>query len=101
MATAPINALRTSGVNRTFSTILTVSLAVHVSVLAVYAWLDSRNQEEIELPDEPIKAVMVRLGKPRDPKLLKRIDTAPPPAPKEKAVAVPIKDAKPVEKTVD
>lgn len=64
---------------------------------------------KMDLEQKPIKASLVRLGKPRDEKLLPRKEEEPPPAPKaepvkvdapapappDNAVKIPTKDAKP------
>lgn len=84
--------------------------------LAVAAWLIlgwAFAGPKVDLTQTPIKASLVRLGKPRDEKLLPRKEEeAPPPAPKVEEVAVPkpaaadtaikipTKDAKP-EKSAD
>lgn len=65
----------------------------------------------VDLDQKPIKASLVRLGKPRDSKLLPRKEEPPPPpkeiqgaqkpavpAPPDKAVAVPLPGVKPTEK---
>jgi TonB family protein len=84
-----------------------VSLIAHVVAavsLSVFSWLFA--PARMTLDPEPIKASLVRLGKKRDEKLLPRKEETPPPAeskssptpvpvPKEQAVALPSKDAKP------
>lgn len=108
----PTNALRRPTIGKEFGAVLTFSLATHLAVLIGYGIYDANKMDVIELPDEPIKAVFVKLGKPRDEKLLPRLKTAPPPAntapapqakpdpkpekpqPKDDAVAVPLKEAK-------
>lgn len=89
------------------------SLAGHgllVTVLLVANWL--RAQPTIDLNQKPIVATLVRQGKPRDQKLLPRIEEPPPPPPPEVkpadvpappeapqpekvAVPIPVKDVKP------
>jgi protein TonB len=93
--TMPTSALRLPTVGRRFGTVLVVSCGLHLVTLVGYAWWDARKAMVIELPDQPIKASLVRLGKPRDQKLLPRLDTAPAPKPKDKSVAIPTKDTKP------
>ncbi|MBJ6759331.1 TonB family protein [Myxococcaceae bacterium JPH2] len=74
------------------SRFLVFSVVGHVGVLlaaVLYARLAAR--PPVDLNPEPIKASLVRLGKPRDPKLLPRKEQLPPP-PKEveaKPVATP------------
>jgi TonB family protein len=85
-----------------------LSVGVHVVaavLLSVASWLFA--PPKVSLDPEPIKASLVRLGKKRDEKLLPRKEEPPPPppaaekpapvpepAPVEKAVALPSKDAK-------
>lgn len=84
------------------------SLVAHVVVgvlLLAFSWLFT--PPKLTLDQEPIKASLVRLGKKRDEKLLPRKEAAPPPpaetrsapapvpAPPDKAVALPSKDARP------
>lgn len=85
-----------------------LSIGAHVLVVALFAvatWLLAA--PKVTLDQEPIKATLVRLGKKRDEKLLPRKEEEPPPpaaekaapvplpAPPDKAVALPSKDAKP------
>lgn len=94
MATLPTSPLHAPVVSRPFAIWLGLSVGLHVVILAGYAWWDARQVAVLEFPEEPIKASLVKLGKPRDQKLLPRLETAPKPAPapQEKAVAVPTKD---------
>lgn len=84
-----------------------VSIVAHGLVVlgvSVISWLVA--PAKVTLDQEPIKASLVRLGKKRDEKLLPRKDEPPPPpppaekaavaapAPPDKAIAVPSKDAK-------
>jgi TonB family protein len=84
------------------------STAAHVGVAAVLVALSSIfGQPPVDPDQKPIKATLVRLGKPRDEKLLPRKEEEPPPAPKPEAepvkvptpepavVKIPTKDAKP------
>jgi protein TonB len=101
-ATAPTSSLRRPVFGTVFGVYLSASTALHVGVLVAYAFYDSQRMAVLELPDEPIKATMVRLGRPRDEKLLPRLTTAPKPeapAP-SKALPVPTRDP-PREKLVE
>lgn len=86
------------------------SVAVHVGVVlaaVVYAKLNAG--PAVDLNAKPIRATLVRLGKPRDQKLLPRKEQPPPPpqevksaappspapAPPSNAVAVPVPGVKP------
>ncbi|GMU63368.1 MAG: hypothetical protein AMXMBFR34_51310 [Myxococcaceae bacterium] len=88
---------------------LVLSIAGHVLLTAaalVMSWAFAG--PPIDLEQKPIKASLVRLGKPRDEKLLPRKEPEPPPpppkpaevavqapAPPPNAVKIPSKDAKP------
>lgn len=63
------------------------SIAFHVLLFgAALFWASLFPQARIDLDAQPIKASLVRLGKPREEKLLPRIETAPPEAPEPLAV---------------
>ncbi len=91
------------------------SVAAHVLGVCLWllvGWLMAG--PKVDIDQKPIKATLVRLGKPRDDKLLPRKEPEPPPpAPKvqevaigapapvvDTAVKIPTKDAKPPEKAV-
>ena len=107
MASAPVSALNVPLFGKKVSRALAVSLGVHLVALVGYSVWDSRQVDVLEMPSEPIKATLVKLGKKRDPKLLPRLKPAPAPPPpsRDKAVPVPAKDkpqdAAPVEDPVD
>lgn len=62
---------------------LVVSVAAHVAVFGAWiAWPES-NTPRVDLDEAIIKTRLVKLGKPRDEKLLPRLPTAPPPPPTE------------------
>ena len=64
---------------------IAISTFVHLVVFAVWAFFPTDTKSPaINLDEAIVKARLVKLGKPRDPKLLPRIPTAPPPAPAEK-----------------
>lgn len=89
-------------------TFVAVSVAGHVLAVAVWlvaGWIMAGPKVDLQVP---IKASLVRMGKPRDQKLLPRKEAEPPPskpkveevalptpAPPDKAVKIPTKDAKP------
>jgi TonB family protein len=87
---------------------LILSVAGHVLLTVaalVLSWAFAGPKMDVE--QKPIKASLVRLGKPRDEKLLPRKEEEPPPpppkaaevavaAPPDTAVKIPTKDAKPV-----
>jgi len=86
---------------------LALSLAGHALVVLVVLGLSYLLAgPKLELEQKPIKATLVRLGKPRDEKLLPRKEEAPPPSkaepepvklpvPAPAAVPIPGKSAKP------
>lgn len=94
---------------------LAVSVGAHVMFAGILFGLSFVFAgPRVDLNQTPIKASLVRLGKPRDEKLLPRIEEAPPPPPPEAAkpvepvapapptpaaVPIPTKDAKPEPKT--
>jgi TonB family protein len=99
--------------NDALPTFVAVSIAGHVlavSLWLVVGWLMAGPKVNLQVP---IKASLVRLGKPRDEKLLPRKEAeAPPPKPKveeiaaptppappDTAVKIPTKDVKPDKKT--
>ena len=82
-----------------------VGHGVLIALALLLSWLLAGPQ--VDLDQKPIKASLVRLGKPRDEKLLPRKEDLPPPPPPEvkavdvkaptpdKVVKLPSKDAKP------
>lgn len=56
-----------------------VSLVLHTGALAAYAFWPGPAKPAINLDDAIVKTRLVRLGKPRDEKLLPRLPTSPPP----------------------
>ncbi|HZI07580.1 MAG TPA: energy transducer TonB, partial [Archangium sp.] len=63
---------------------LTVSLVGHVLILlAVGLYNAFVEGPKVELDQKPIRATLVRLGKPRDEKLLPRKEQPPPPPPQK------------------
>lgn len=75
-----------------------VGLSVAGHVLAVGVWLVLGwlfAGPRMELDQKPIKASLVRLGKPRDDKLLPRKEEEPPPPPPKKVEEVPVVGPKP------
>ncbi|MBI3180864.1 MAG: TonB C-terminal domain-containing protein [Myxococcales bacterium] len=66
-----------------------------VGLLAAAFW----GTRVIDLDQKPIRATLVRKGKPRDSKLLPRKETPPPPPKRAEEVPVPIPGVKPPEKS--
>jgi len=70
---------------------LGASLLVHAGLLGVLLLVRGLGGGPVmKLDPEPIKASLVRLGKPRDQKLLPRKEELPPPPPGEQAPPVPV-----------
>jgi TonB family protein len=70
---------------------LGASLLAHVALLGLLLlWRGMGGGPPMKLDTEPIKASLVRLGKPRDQKLLPRKEELPPPPPAEKPAPVPV-----------
>ncbi len=68
-----------------------LSVGVHAAVVVLlFAWTTLLGGPRVNLDQKPIKATLVRLGKPRDEKLLPREETAPPPAPAPVAAPPPV-----------
>jgi TonB family protein len=59
----------------------TASLALHLTAFAAWAFLPSRARPAVDIDEAVVRTRLVKLGKPRDEKLLPRLPTAPPPAP--------------------
>ncbi len=71
-----------SGQQRRLTLTVAVSLLVHLFAFAAWAFFPGDEKKAaINLDDAVVKARLVKLGKPRDPTLLPRIETAPPPPP--------------------
>jgi hypothetical protein len=76
---------RRSGQQRRLSITIAVSLFIHLFAFAAWAFFPSGHKSTpINLDEAVVKARLVKLGKPRDPKLLPRLPTAPPPTPVDK-----------------
>jgi len=60
------------------------SVAFHVAIVAAAVWLSTAERApKLDLDQKPVKATLVRLGKPRDPSMLPRKEPKAPPPPKE------------------
>jgi hypothetical protein len=66
---------------RLLSVMLVASLVVHGFAFAAWAFFPSRPHRAIDLDEAVVKTRLVKLGKPRDEKLLPRLPSAPPPSP--------------------
>ena len=76
---------RRSRQQRRLTMTVVVSLVVHLFAFAAWAFFPTDDKSKpINLDEAVVKARLVKLGKPRDPKLLPRIPTAPPPTPPDK-----------------
>lgn len=64
---------------RMLSIFIVVSALVHSAAFAAYAFWPAPSKPALNLDDAIVKTRLVRLGKPRDEKLLPRLPTSPPP----------------------
>ena len=71
-----------------------LSLLVHALFIGGALWLSLREPAKLEPTQKLVTAKLVRLGKPRDKRLLPRLETAAPPPP-PKAVEVPLPKSTP------
>ena len=79
-----------------------VSIGLHAAVVvAAILWGMFGGSTRMDLDQKPIKATLVRLGKPRDQKLLPRKEELPPPPKKVDAPAPEPVTAKPPDKAVE
>jgi TonB family protein len=72
---------------RGFWMVFLVSTALHACAIAAYALGTAQRRPTIDFSTDVIQTKLVRLGQPRDPKLLPRIVQAPAPAPDEKLIS--------------
>lgn len=70
--------------SRMFTATIVISLFIHLFAFAAWAFFPSPKKPMINLDEASVKARLVKLGKPRDEKLLPRLPTAPAPTPVEK-----------------
>ncbi len=70
--------------SRMLTMTIAVSLFIHLFAFAAWAFFPTSNKRVINLDEASVKARLVKLGKPRDEKLLPRIPTAPAPTPADK-----------------
>jgi TonB family protein len=61
-----------------------LSLGVHIGLALGWAFFPAPKKPAIDLDAAIVKTRLVKLGKPRDEKLLPRLPTSPPPAPADK-----------------
>lgn len=69
---------------RALTATVAISLFIHLFAFAAWAFFPSTPKRVIDLDQASVKARLVKLGKPRDEKLLPRIPTAPAPTPVDK-----------------
>ncbi len=92
----PTTSMRRSSANQGFVAFAVLSLMIHVGGIGGVVWFQNRTPRR--KPVETVTVELVRLGKPRDPKLLPR-KTAPALAPKNEGVALDTKsESKPTKK---
>lgn len=64
---------------RNLAIFIFISLVLHTGAVAAYAFWPTPSKPALNLDDAVVKTRLVRLGKPRDEKLLPRLPTSPPP----------------------
>ncbi len=80
--------------DRVIPVMTALSVLVHAAGIALAVWIAQREPPKITPVQKPVTAKLVRLGKPRDKRLLPRLEQeAPPPPPPPKTVDVPVPDA--------
>lgn len=93
----PTTSMRRSSANQGFVAFAVLSVVLHVGAIVGVVWFQGR--KPVRKNVETVTVELVRLGKPRDPKLLPR-KTAPALAPKDDGVALDSKaETKPTKKT--
>lgn len=70
--------------SRAFTITIAISAGLHLFAVAAWAFTPNSHKPAINLDEAVVKARLVKLGKPRDEKLLPRIPTAPAPTPIDK-----------------
>ena len=68
--------------SRLLSVALIVSVAAHIVLFGAWVMWPSTTKTAVNLDEAIIKTRLVKLGKPRDEKLLPRLPTSPPPPPR-------------------
>jgi TonB family protein len=67
-----------------------VSVVAHVGIFGAWVVWPSSKKPSVELDEAVIKTRLVKLGKPRDEKLLPRLPTSPPPPPPTESTPQPV-----------
>ena len=75
---------RSAFTNRLLTIAVAVSMGAHVAAFVAWMFWPSSSHAAVDLDEAVIKTRLVKLGKPRDEKLLPRLPTAPPPKPVDK-----------------
>lgn len=69
--------------------VVVLSLALHAAGIWFAVWFAAQEPPKLQPTHKPVSAKLVRLGKPRDKRLLPRLPTAPPPPPAPQVAAPP------------
>ncbi|MBM4279206.1 MAG: TonB C-terminal domain-containing protein [Deltaproteobacteria bacterium] len=80
---------------RRLTVMLVVSLGVHGFALSAWALLPQAPRRAVDLDAAVVKTRLVKLGKPRDEKLLPRLPTSTPPTPPDKKPAPKLDKSQP------
>lgn len=91
----PMAAPRVDLQARLLKVALIVSVGLHLGLFAGWMLWPSSTKTAVDLDEAVIKTRLVKLGKPRDEKLLPRLPTSPPPAAADKKAPPVIDPAKP------
>jgi TonB family protein len=88
-------AVRRTRQKRRFLLMLVVSLLLHLSAFAAWAFFPRPQRRAVDLDEAVVKTRLVKLGKPRDEKLLPRLPSSPPPPPPEQKAPPKLEPEKP------
>ena len=79
--TAALVGIRGRPEDRVVPVMVALSILVHAAGIALAVWIAHREPPKILPVQKPVTAKLVRLGKPRDKRLLPRKEEQPPPPP--------------------
>lgn len=98
-----VRASRRKRQDRLFTMSIVASALLHAALVGAWAFFTFQQKPAIDLDQAIVKTKLVKLGKPRDEKLLPRLPTSAPPPPSEKVAPSPDKAAplKPAEQPTE
>lgn len=94
-----IASARAQRTNRLLAIFCGVSFIVHVAFVVIWAVGSFKRPPPVQLDDNVIKTRLVKLGKPRDEKLLPRLDASRPPPPTPQTSPAPVPTPEPPKPT--